>query len=428
MKLINYFILVFAFALLVLLSFVPGFIELRRPKDSGPIELDLERDIDERYFSRAFGQFLEEGLADAADVRLSTNGGVIIADDGLEEIVIDIHRGPEAAKISRGDLHLKEGSAVKEVMVVKGVLTTENRCSFEREIKVEKDCKTSSKNNLTAISAANISLGSFNTVTGWVDAEDSLNIEGGCQIMSRATAGKRVNVNGDGSFKSLAAPDIFIGFNGSDANEKKISLSDIPWSLELDKIVLDNFKKRPVTSIGSEIERLTNLKVGYTPILERAFRLKLIDDLTELKKEQKDYYLKGHQVWLQCGDTVRVKGNLDIPGGERIAGNLIVDGDLISGPNVVFEGGVHVKGTATVGDGNIINNSIIGGDDLTIGKGSVINECVVSTGFINIKEGVLIGKDRLGGVAGRRSVNVEGAVTIHGKIYGEDGIRITAKI
>ena len=111
-----------------------------------------------------------------------------------------------------------------------------------------------------------------------------------------------------------------------------------------------------------------------------------------------------------------------------MVGNLIVEGQLISEADVIFEGGVHVNKKCVLGPRTTVNKSIVVGDDLTIHVNSFVRECVGASGHIKIMKGSTFGSGTLGGVASHKIVNIESAATFHGKIYGENGIRITTRI
>ncbi len=424
---INYLILVFAFLTMVLLSFLPGLIELRRPKDPGPIDFDLDRDIDERYFSKSYRKQLESGLESLHGGKFVSDGGSVTGENILEDAVITLNKGPEAIKFSYGDYRMTSGSSYNEVIVIQGDLLTEDSCSVDGELRVEKNCKTGNNNSIKALSGFDVELGNNNTINGWVDADNTLMINNDCSVKSRATAGANIEIIGSGSFKALAAPTISIG--GGDLRDLSPEPHEVDWTMELDRIVIELFDESPINVIAEKIESMVEKKIRHSSILDRAYLLGLTKEpLIELKREQKPDYLKNNKVWLQCGDTFRIKGDVEIPAGERVAGNLIVEGKLISDAEVIFEGGLHVDKLCVLGPLTKVNNSVIVGGDLKIGVNSNVKECVGASGNIRIMKGSTFGSGTLGGVASHKIVHIDTAATIHGKIYGEHVIRITTRL
>ncbi len=415
--------------MMALLVFVPGFIELRRPKDPGPIDIDMDRDIDERYFSKAYKKYLKASMHKTSADQLSTDGGsTIISGESFNDVVLSMHRGPEVVKMSDGDVHLSSGTDFNQPIVVAGEMTIDDECTLLGEINVDKDLKTGFDNRLIAAHAGNIFLGSDNSVSGWVDAERLLSIEEGCEIEGRATAGERIMINGNGLFKALAAPQISIGVDEGEFSNK-LDFSETLWSTDLDRIIIENFDEKPLTDIGRMLEQSTGKIVAYNDVLLRANALGLSKDpLIALEKKQRPSYFESNKMWLQCGETFRVKGNVKIPADERLAGNMIIEGDLKASTGVYFEGSIHVGGSATFGSGTVVEGSLVCHGELLIGNNCYIEECVYSHNDIKIKAGTSVGKDSLGGVAGERKVMMERFTTVQGKIYGEDGIEILSTV
>ncbi len=426
---LNYLILLLGFLFMVLLVFVPGFIELTRPKDPGPIDIDLDRDMDERYFSRSYKNYLKSSLLKTSIHQLEADGGsALVSGDSFEDVVLSMNRGPEVVKVSSGDVHLSNGTDFDQPIVVRGDLTIDDECSLMGELKVDKDLITGFDNRFIAAHADNIFLGSDNTISGWIDADKLLSIEDDCEIEGRATAGERIVINGNGRFKALAAPMISIGVDESEpANQ--LELGEMEWSPDLDRMIIENFDDMPLSNIAKIVEQSSGKVIAYSNVLLRAIDLGLTKEpLITLDKKQRPAYFETNKIWLQCGETFRIRGDASIPADERLAGNLIFEGDLKTSTGVYFEGSVHVGGSASLGAGTVVQGSLICGGDLMIGNNCYVAECVYSKSDIKIKAGTSIGKDSLGGVAGENKVFIERFSTIQGKVYGEDGIEILSTV
>ncbi len=127
-------------------------------------------------------------------------------------------------------------------------------------------------------------------------------------------------------------------------------------------------------------------------------------------------------------ETIRVHGNARIPRGEVVPYNMIVEGDLTSEPDVTFLGGLHVEGTAKIGERNFLGKSLVCRRELILLEDVIVRSCVDCDGPIFIKEGVRVGMGGDGGGIASASViyleKAEGPLTIHSK----EGIRVVASL
>ena len=127
-------------------------------------------------------------------------------------------------------------------------------------------------------------------------------------------------------------------------------------------------------------------------------------------------------------ETIRVKGDLRIPKGEIIPYNMIIEGNLVSQEDVTFQGGLHVKGRATIGANNRLEKSIVCQKDLFLCQDVIVNNCIDCEGLVFIKNGVRVGVGiDGGGIASKRSIyleNAEGPL----RIQSEEGIRLVGNL
>lgn len=419
---INYFILLGAFFSMVLLSFLPGLIELMRPRDAGPLKLDLDRDIDERYFARAFRGYLRESLIEAGAP--ISGGESVVAPPPLSK-TISIHRGPEKVLLNLGNLEINDKTQNDQVIVVEGDFTTGDSCLLKAEVMAEGDCRLGIRNHAIAVCGGNVSLGEETVVAGWADAEGELEIGRDCHIDSRATAGELITIKGECALKSLAAPKIEVIISDKSKFTEKPDLAEPGWSIEIDKYIRDKFKEMSVIAIAKEIERRSPGPVSYNAVLRRMRSLGLTDDaLMQLSDAQKPDFFWENKVWLQGGTTLRVRGNVRIPRGTHIPGNLIFEGDLVTDQNVIFEGSVHVRGDARFGKGNRLEETLVSDGDITLEDGCVVGMLAAADGNLTAKENIKIGNGGGGGLSSQEIVFLSKNTLIHGKVYGKHGIRV----
>lgn len=378
---IGYFILVGFFLTLVLLCFVPGLIEYRRPKDEGPLFIDFDRDLDERYFSRSFREMLWHALQDADQVELpSSSLAGLNKDTSVTRAEVTINRGREIVFTVTGDLRLPAQTELIETTVVTGNLETGNDCRFKKEVLVEGDAIIGENCRLLCLTGKNITLGENSIVEGWLDAEENLYVKAGCKVGSRASAEKKVVADLGAQLSRISAPELQVGVNG-----------------------------RPKKSI-------TVIRAAH----RRAFESQKKQEKAALSfLEKKDY-------WLQGAETVRVRGNVSIPDSGICPFNMIVEGDLTTGDDVSISGGVHVRGKIEIGERNYFAKSLVGEKSITIGKDSIVENCVDSEGFLRLMEGVRIGQGPDGGgISSGDVIYMEEGVLGHHKAYGEKGVLTT---
>ena len=135
-------------------------------------------------------------------------------------------------------------------------------------------------------------------------------------------------------------------------------------------------------------------------------------DQSEMKEDSHKF-----EQTFNTSETVRVTGNLRIPKDNVIPYSMVVEGDLISEENVIFKGGLHVKGCAVIGARNRLEKSIVCQKELILFEDVIVYNCVDCEGLVFIKSGVRIGAGEEGGaVAAARTIfleNAKGPLEIH---------------
>lgn len=123
-------------------------------------------------------------------------------------------------------------------------------------------------------------------------------------------------------------------------------------------------------------------------------------------------------------ETIRVRGDLRIPKGEVVPYNMIVDGNLTSQEDVIFQGGLHVKGRVVIGARNRLEKSIVCQKELFLSKDVIVNNCIDCEGLVLIKKGLRVGAgSEGGGIASRSTIFLEKPVGPL-RIKSKKGVRI----
>jgi hypothetical protein len=140
---------------------------------------------------------------------------------------------------------------------------------------------------------------------------------------------------------------------------------------------------------------------------EKSSQITINDDSNELSQSFNE------------NETIRVRGDLTITKGEIIPFNMIVEGNLTSQEDVIFKGGLHVKGRAVIGARNRLEKSIVCQKELILFENAIVYNCIDCEGLVFIKSGVKVGVGpEGGGIASASKIyleNAEGPLEIRSK-------------
>ena len=210
---------------------------------------------------------------------------------------------------------------------------------------------------------------------------------------------------------------------------KKIPGYELEWTHEMDEHLRKQFQKASLEDLKRGLDRRFGLSIPEMMILRRAEALGLVGrELESLEDEQKPEYLKSNIVWMQGAETARVRGDVSIPENDIVPFNIIVEGGLISQSDVVFQGGLHVKGSAVLGDRNSVMKSIICEEMVVLGRNTVVENLVDSDGPVFVRRGVIVGTGERGGIASGDTVYVELGFSGKTKIYASKGVKVVKNI
>lgn len=425
----GYVILVLLFAGLVAACFVPGLMEYWRPKDAGPLKIDMNRNISERYFSQSFRRLVDQAVTESsARPRRSKPIKTVFHGMPGRRITANINRGNEDMIEINGNLVLPADTTVGEVLIVRGSLTTGPNCDFKKELLVDGSAKMGPRNNLLCLSADYIDLGEDGEVAGWLDADRAIHLRRGCHIRSRATAGDKVVIEDKVTSPRFAAPEIDLGTKilaaDGGGSPKKADQTIIEWTPELDQYLRMRFDTDSLEEIRRAVVVKFQISIPEIILLRRAGLLSLIQEsLFRLDRNRKPAYMRSSAVWLQGGETARVKGSIEIPDGEVVPFNLIVTGNLKSGEHVIFQGGVHVSGKTTIGKANVLWKSLVSENNISLGDYTVVENCVDSDTDIAVGRSVKVGRGLDGG-----GMSAGGTITLsdefegHNKVFANEGV------
>lgn len=192
--------------LLLLLPFVPAYLEWRRPTDfeALPISANYTSDID--HFARRM----------RADVAAKSGTGKSTGYEGfafVTEPVEEMNWGKAKKRlIARTDIITRSSIRSGRQLYVEGNLVAGSECSFP-----------------AVYATGDIRLGGQSEVRDWMHADGALAVGQGSAVLRRVSAGSYIRLGADTWFERVHAPSVFFGAPGIDS-ETETALAPNPAS------------------------------------------------------------------------------------------------------------------------------------------------------------------------------------------------------
>ncbi len=434
---LGYLVVLGLFAGLIVFCFIWGAWEYKKPSDPGPLFIDLDRTIDERSEAltlrssvKAILENKSEPFKEETKLKWLTPSKVLTKAsevDGKIKKILSVD----------DDLSIPEGAKIDSVLVVNGNLKTGNNCTLDEDVYVVEGAIIGAGNRLQAITTqGDLTIGGGTTVKRFVDADGELKIGDGSSILGSATSAMMITAGRNCTLKKIYSPAGYrLGkARASRQNLKKASKDAKPselikWNPKMDRIITERFGEASINNLSMEIKDCLGVQVPENVILRRARILGLVKkSLTKLNRGQKPKYLESATVWMQEAETIRVRGDVRVPKGEAIPYSMIVEGNLSSQNDVIFQGGLHIKGRAIIGARNRIEKSIVCQKELFLSEDVIVNNCIDCEGPVFIRKGARVGVGvEGGGIASASTIfleEAEGAL----KIYSRKEIRIVESL
>ncbi len=362
----GYFSLLLLFFLLLSLNFYFGFREWLRPRDDAPLPVDVEYVRVENYFGISFRAKMKEWLQTARplphpDAR---------AGESPVRAILEKPNGERILLLSGGRFGGREER--DELIYADGDLYLSDRAIFHREIYCLGNLQTGGHAQLQAVAAdGGIVLGAANEVARWVDAQKKVLLSRGTVVHSRVCSGESIELEPETSAQSLYAPLVFTA--------------------------------------------------GYHPVPDSALHGERDDDspfvaMPPLPSDKIPPYLDPARCSRLAEDTWLVRGNLELPTDSRVDSNLIVQGELRTGPGCRFTEAVKAA-RIKLGPRNVVRRSLMSGGALEIGESGFVGENVAAETDILLCAGVRVGaSSALAVVSAGGEVRMERNVAVCGKV------------
>jgi hypothetical protein len=137
---IGYFVVLGLFAVMILLCFVWGVWEYKKPKDPGPLFIDLDRTIGER--SEESASVVTKSVASEPYIRLRRASEAAELSEPTSNSYVD-----ETIRV-RGDVKIPKGEVIPYNMIVEGDLTSQDDVTFQGGLLIKGRAIIGARNHL----------------------------------------------------------------------------------------------------------------------------------------------------------------------------------------------------------------------------------------------------------------------------------------
>jgi cytoskeletal protein CcmA (bactofilin family) len=323
------------FLILLLMPFIPGIIELRRPRDADPLYIDMEYTKDPRYFGKSFKSVIKKYVqSDPLHPGLKN-----ISLSQKEEILISPSRIVLA------------GENVNHILCISGDLISEEKAHFQKESYATGNIIIGQMNVVKALASdGRIKLDRHTTVLRWVDAEHAVAVSEGSNLGISLSCGGEIRIAQGCRFQRLYGFPIVTSFTNSECIDKNHGLDH--------KIMEMQNADRNISIIprGSRIEKDLIVKHNLR-----------IEENCVITGNIKTY--RG----LVIGKHATVSGSIFSEEDIMIAEHAVIDGNIFS------QGTVIIQGDTRVGEKGQIK-SVIGKSGVDLGPNVCVYGYVLTEG------------------------------------------------
>lgn len=205
---------------------------------------------------------------------------------------------------------------------------------------------------------ASITLGPGSAVLRWVHARGDLLVGDGSFLSGRASSDQAIRLGGTVGFDRLAAPRIGVAGGGS--------LDPLPSPTP-------------------------------TPFAPPTDRTRAV------------------------GDHLRVEGDLSVPAGAVLTGNLVITGHFTLGPGAHLIGSVKVHRSAHLEAGAVVDGAVISRSEVAAGFRVTIGGPLVAEESVHLGPGTVVGQSHLPTSISAPRIVLEAGVQVHGLITASEG-------
>lgn len=337
------------FALLLVLPFVPGMIEVVHPRDHYPLPVDLAYTKDPRHLGRRLRRILRDGLADH------------LHEAGMHPVRLS---RPDMVRVADG-LQLADDEVCEDTVVVRGRFVTGRRATLTSDAYVQGSATLGAGTVVRTLACdGQLDLATGVIVRRWLDCDGDITATEHCDLGGHCAAARVIRLTNGVRFARLSAEMIVTpGGHSRPARELPADLPPLPRP------------ERPAHALDHGIDTLLAWHPG---------------DLTLGREAQHagDLVVRG-TLRLEAGAILRgrVRGYREVTLGEGVVldGDLFADGDVTLADGVTVTGHVFSQGRVTIGrrvqvgvPGQV--RSVIGNQGVQLGPAVVVHGYVQTEG------------------------------------------------
>jgi len=221
------------FLILLTLPFIPSFFELKRPRDTKPLFIDLNYSKDVRYFGKSFRNIIGKTIEVLG-----------ISEENLDSdqiFEVNIKRGEkEKLEFSIKEEYIPESLEINHIVVAKN-LKTKPFTTFNKEIYVRGNAKIGPFNTIRAIAVdGNLDLGRGTRIIRWADALGDVKVNDNCSLGLSLTSERSISLGRRVTFKRLFGKPVILASGFSKKRKREEIRNEINGSVKIDgRINLD---------------------------------------------------------------------------------------------------------------------------------------------------------------------------------------------
>jgi predicted acyltransferase (DUF342 family) len=357
MSLVALFLLLTLALSLALLPIWPSLRELRRPRDAGAMAVDALERHDTRHFAQRFRALVDTEIAPLLDP-VAAAGDVLTGEFAHGEPYVIV---PGSKSY---DPHNKEHDAwrVERMLFSSTELNLPDALELRREAYAREDLRVGRDCLLrAAYTEGDAHLADGAATQRWLHAEGSVYVGAECALHGRTSAENMIQFRGSSGFERLRAPRIEIG-------PRELHDSWRPPRAEL--------RDYDLAKLGARVEL--------------------------------------------AGGRARIRGDLSIPEGSVVSGDLVVGGDLQVGKDARIQGSVKVHGTAKLRAGVLVTGSLIVLQNCVLGPGCRIRGPLLVEQQLRVGGRCQIGDAVAPSTVRARRIDLSAGCTVHGLLWATE--------
>jgi len=125
----------------------------------------------------------------------------------------------------------------------------------------------------------------------------------------------------------------------------------------------------------------------------------------------------------KIGDHLRIEGDLDIPKGSRVTGNLVVAGRLRIGAGALVEGSIKAHRDIELAEGAQVSGAAVSRARLSVGPGGWIGGPAIAERGLRLSQNAVVGGPSLPATVSATEVELAPGATVYGQISAMRGAR-----